>query len=141
MKGLLNYYYLCFALVLLTTVSCDKDKKEAGPDTMFLLTNGTWVGTAAYENSTNKTEEFAAQGNDIRLLEVVFNSNGRVTSVYKQGRPETGTWKLINDESTILFLENTPNEVRGEILLLTANDFRVKDNVSGLELRFVKKQQ
>lgn len=141
MKVSLKYYYLCFVLVLFTTISCDKDKKETGPDTVFLLTNGTWVGSAAYENGTNKTDEFAAQNNDIRLLEVVFNRNGRVTSVYKKGRPETGTWKLTNSESTILFLENTPNEVAGEILLLTANDFRVKDNVSGLELHFVKKQE
>jgi hypothetical protein len=141
MREILKYYYIGILLMLFITVSCDKDKKETGPNTMFLLTNGTWVGSAAYENGTNKTEEFAAQNNDIRLLEVVFSTNGRVTSVYKQGRPETGTWKLVNNDGSILFLENTPNEVKGEILLLTENDFRVKDNVSGLELRFVKKQK
>lgn len=140
MKGLHKCYSICFVLLLIASVSCDKDN-ETVPDRIFLLTNGTWIGSAAYENGTNKTEEFAAQDNDIRKLEVVFNRNGRVTSVYNEGRPETGTWKLTNNENAILFLENTPNEVEGEILLLTESDFRVKDNASGLELRFVKKQQ
>lgn len=121
-------------------MSCE-EKSEITLPVATLLADGVWVGSAAIEGGENKTEEFASQNQDIRKLEIVFNKNGTVTETYNNGRPSSGTWKLINNDTAILFMENTPNEREGEILLLTENQLRIKSDAINLELHFVKKQK
>lgn len=135
-----SIFYLIAIASILGLSGCLKDK-ETTPSPLAMLTSGTWIGTAAYEDGTNKTQEFADQGNDIRRFEVTFNSNGRVTSVHKEGRPENGTWKFTNNNNSILFMENTPHELEGEIIVLTNDQFRVKNETVRMELHFVKKNQ
>lgn len=141
MKQFLKHIpYLFLILLLVTTTGCkDDDEEQAGPETAAMLSNGAWIGTTVIEDGENVTEQYAAQNQDIRKLEIVFTNNGRVTSTYNDGRPEAGTWKLVNDNKAILFMENTPNEMEGKILVLTETDFRVKNDGIDLELRFVKK--
>ena len=130
--------YLLSLLLLLNFTGCD-EKSSITPSNTALLTSGTWIGTAVYESGDNMTQQYADQNLDIRKLEVTFSTNGSVSAVYNNGRPDVGTWKFIDDESAIMFQENTPDEQSGEIIELSETDFRIIDHDADLEMHFVKK--